>query len=57
MVSDRPYRAGRGEDEAIHRLRDGAGSQWDAGLVRVFLDLLDSGITQRVTESQLRAIA
>jgi putative two-component system response regulator len=57
MVSDRPYRAGLKQDEAMHRLRHGAGSQWDAGIVRIFLDLLDSGLTQRVTQSQLAAIA
>ncbi|HEY8823809.1 MAG TPA: HD domain-containing phosphohydrolase [Candidatus Limnocylindria bacterium] len=57
MVSDRPYRAGLDEDEALHRLRQGAGTQWDAGLVRVFLDLLDGGLTRRVTDSQLAAIA
>ena len=57
MVSDRPYRRGLEEDEALRRLRQGAGSQWDAGLVRVFLDLLDGGLTRRVTETQLAAIA
>lgn len=57
MVSDRPYRAGLDEDEAVSRLRQGAGTQWDAGLVRIFLDLLDGGLTQRVTQSQLAAIA
>jgi putative two-component system response regulator len=57
MVSDRPYRLGLEHDEAVRRLRAGAGLQWDAGLVRVFLELLDGGITQRVTESQLAAIA
>jgi putative two-component system response regulator len=57
MVSDRPYRAGLHEDEAVHRLRQGAGTQWDAGLVRIFLDLLDSGLTQRVVATQLTATA
>ena len=57
MVSDRPYRAGLDQEEAVTRLRQGAGTQWDAGLVRVFLDLLDGGLTRRVTESQLAAIA
>jgi len=57
MVSDRPYRAGLGEDEAVRRLRQGAGTQWDAGLVHMFLDLLDGGLTERVTRSQLAAIA
>jgi putative two-component system response regulator len=57
MVSDRPYRAGLDEDEALRRLRQGAGTQWDPGLVRVFVDLLDGGLTQRVTQTQLAAIA
>lgn len=57
MVSDRPYRAGLEHDEALRRLHEGAGTQWDAGLVRVFLDLLDAGLTQRVTQTQLAAIA
>jgi len=57
MVSDRPYRAGLGADEAVRRLRDGAGKQWDNGLVRVFLELVDGGLTERVTRSQLTAIA
>ena len=57
MVSDRPYRRGLDEEEALRRLRQGAGSQWDAGLVRVFIDLLDGGLTRRVTETQLAAIA
>src|SRR6266446_5654537 len=57
MVSDRPYRAGLDENEALRRLRQGAGTQWDAGLVRIFLDLLDGGLTRRVTDSQFAAIA
>ena len=57
MVSDRPYRAGLDAEEAVTRLRQGAGTQWDAALVRVFRDLLDGGLTRRVTESQLAAIA
>ena len=57
MVSDRPYRAGLPEDEAVRRLKQGAGSQWDAGLVRTFLDLVDSGLTRRVVATQLAASA
>ena len=57
MVSDRPYRAGLDEDEALRRLRQGAGTQWDAGLVSVFVSLLDGGLTRRVTDSQFAAIA
>jgi putative two-component system response regulator len=57
MVSDRPYRAGLDKEEALSRLRQGAGTQWDAGLVRVFMDLLESGLGERVIGSQLAAIA
>lgn len=57
MVSDRPYRAGLDAEEAVARLRQGAGTQWDAALVRLFLDLLEGGLTRRVTDSQLAAIA
>ena len=39
MVTDRPYRAGLPRDEAIRRLRDGAGTQWDERFVRAFLAL------------------
>ena len=56
MISDRPYRAGLAPEEAIHRLRQGAGTQWDAGLVRLFLDLLDEGLSERVTRAQLAAM-
>ncbi|MDQ2913929.1 MAG: response regulator [Chloroflexota bacterium] len=57
MVSDRPYRRGLDEEEAVRRLRQGAGTQWDAGFVRLFLDLLEGGLTKRVTQTQLAAIA
>ncbi len=54
MVSDRPYRAGFDRDEAIGRLRSGAGTQWDAELVRHFLELLDRGVAERVAAAQDR---
>ena len=41
MVTDRPYRAGLPRDEAIRRLRGGAGTQWDERLVHTFLALID----------------
>src|SRR5437588_4150414 len=44
MVSDRPYRAGLGEDEALRRLRQGAGTQWDATLAHTFIDLVEGGL-------------
>jgi putative two-component system response regulator len=42
MLSDRPYRAGLGREETLRRLRAGAGTQWDAGLVELFLALHES---------------
>jgi putative two-component system response regulator len=53
MVSDRPYRAGLGQDEARARLRAGAGSQWDAEIVNAFLTLADTGAVDRIERSQL----
>jgi diguanylate cyclase (GGDEF)-like protein len=43
MSTDRPYRAALPEAEAIRRLRLSAGTQFDAGVVRVFCELLKSG--------------
>jgi len=36
MTSDRPYARGRSADEAIRQLREGAGTQFDPEVVRVF---------------------
>ena len=55
MVSDRPYRAGLDPDDAVRQLRGGAGKQWDAEMVQLFLALLDDGIVQRVTGARLAA--
>jgi putative two-component system response regulator len=57
MVSDRPYRAGLDPEEAVRRLRAGAGKQWAAEMVQIFLALLDDGIVQRVTGARLAATA
>jgi putative two-component system response regulator len=57
MVSDRPYRAGLGVDEARSRMRSGAGSQWDAEAVDLFLHLVDSGLQEQVAQRQLTATA
>jgi HD-GYP domain-containing protein (c-di-GMP phosphodiesterase class II) len=38
LTSDRPYRPGRSAGEAIAVLGQGAGTQWDIGLVRLFTD-------------------
>ncbi len=55
MTSDRPYRSSLGSDEALHRLRAASGTQWDAELLSIFLDLLDHSLVERVTAEQLRA--
>ena len=39
MTSDRPYRAAMPQDEAIRRLLEAAGTQFDPEIVRVFVDL------------------
>ena len=57
MVSDRPYRAGLGRDEARRRLDVGSGKQWDAGFVEIFKALLDQGLQDRVMDWQLPARA
>jgi putative two-component system response regulator len=57
MVSDRPYRAGLDPEEAMRRLRAGAGKQWDAEMVQIFFSLLDDGIVQRVSGARLVATA
>lgn len=42
MTSDRLYRSRMGIDEAIVQLNRGAGTQFDAEVVRVFVELLDN---------------
>ena len=42
MTTTRPYRTALPQAEAFRRLRAGAGAQWDARVVAVFLDLLDA---------------
>jgi HD-GYP domain-containing protein (c-di-GMP phosphodiesterase class II) len=40
MISDRPYRSGLTEEEAIAELRDNAGTQFDPIVVEAFLRVL-----------------
>jgi len=40
MITDRPYRAAMGQDEAVAELRRGAGAQFDPDVVDALLDLL-----------------
>ncbi|MEX2448636.1 MAG: HD-GYP domain-containing protein [Solirubrobacterales bacterium] len=42
MTSDRPYRAALAYEEAVDRLRAGAGTQFDPAVVETFLAVLDS---------------
>lgn len=57
MTSDRPYRAALERDEAISRLRAGAGTQWDAELIAIFLQLIDSGLAEEVAGEQYGLVA
>ena len=52
MVSDRTYRAALSVDEAQARLREGAGTQWEADYAVRFLELVDGGIVERVACAQ-----
>ena len=42
LTSDRPYRRGMSIEQAISILEEGAGSQWDADLVRSFIQIAPS---------------
>ena len=42
LVSDRPYRRGMNIEKAISILEEGAGSQWDADLIRTFINIAPS---------------
>jgi ribonuclease P protein subunit RPR2 len=43
MTSDRPYRGAIGIERALAELRRGSGSQFDPGVVRVFVDMIEDG--------------
>lgn len=53
MVNERPYRPSLGREESLRRLRDGAGTQWDAAFVDVFAALLERGAIDTLTRQQL----
>ena len=42
LTSDRPYRKGMSIEKAVSILEEGAGSQWDADLVRTFISIAPS---------------
>lgn len=43
MTSDRPYREKLPREEAINRLKGGSGTQFDSGLLEIFLALIEEG--------------
>jgi len=49
MVTDRPYRKALATDEAIRRLRESAGSQFDPAIVETFVALLEAGTVPPVS--------
>ena len=42
LISDRPYRKGMNIEKALAILEEGAGSQWDKDLVRIFIQIAPS---------------
>jgi putative two-component system response regulator len=44
MTSDRPYRLGMGQDKALQRLQDAAGTQFDPSVVDCFTACLTEGL-------------
>jgi putative two-component system response regulator len=52
MVSDRPYRPGLDREEALRRLRAGAGTQWDPAYVDLFAGLLERGTIDQIAAAQ-----
>ena len=42
LISDRPYRKGMNIEKAISILNEGAGTQWDENLVRIFVQIAPS---------------
>ena len=43
MVTDRPYRERLPPDEAVRRLREASGTQFDPDVVATFVRLFDAG--------------
>ena len=66
MTSDRPYRKGMGSDDAIEELKRCAGTQFDAKIVDVFIEVLgestdfeedlDTMVLDDVQHEEIRAI-
>jgi putative two-component system response regulator len=52
LISDRPYRQGLTYAAALETLTKGAGTQWDADLVRVFLTLVNKPLPEAETAAR-----
>ncbi len=48
MTSARPYRPALSIEEVVTELRQGVGLQFDPGLVKVFIDIVEAGLPDRV---------
>jgi hypothetical protein len=48
MVTDRPYRKALPQEEAVRRLRESSGSQFDPAIVEAFIGLLEAGTVPAV---------
>ncbi len=56
MASIRPYRKALADDEALERLKQGAGSQFDPDLVDVFVQEVEAGLPRKYKVSQVPPI-
>lgn len=51
MTCERPHTPARTREEALKEIRDGAGTQFDPGLVPLFCSLIESGATMLIDEA------
>lgn len=54
MTSDRPYRAALSAAEAVRRIAEGAGSQWDPRIAAAFLAMM--GVEAGVPDTQVKPL-
>ncbi|MCK9355898.1 MAG: diguanylate cyclase [Dehalococcoidia bacterium] len=56
MASARPYRAALPDEEALERLKQGAGNQFDPELVQAFVEEVEAGLPQKDKVSRVPPI-
>jgi len=56
MASARPYRAALQDEEALERLKQGAGNQFDPDLVQAFVEEVEAGLPQKDRVSRVPPI-